>query len=117
MMFDQVPLVLSDIIHSYLSHHDYRNNCLFASVKYETVYYDFKMLSLTRSFYRVEKLTSLQNKALAIKNITEKNVSVLHCEDVSNFSCLGGSKQQLVTIKTHHVISNLSQFVIYHLYQ
>jgi hypothetical protein len=46
-MFDQVPVVIFDIIHSYLSHYNYRqllntNHSVFADVKYETVYYNLK---------------------------------------------------------------------------
>jgi hypothetical protein len=46
-MFERIPLVIFDIIHSYLSHYEYQvflntSRDIFAEVKYETVYYCLK---------------------------------------------------------------------------
>jgi hypothetical protein len=49
MTFHQVPVVVFELFHSYLSHYEYRqllncNRSFFTSIKYETVYYDLKAI-------------------------------------------------------------------------
>jgi hypothetical protein len=50
MTFHQVPVVVFELFHSYLSHYEYRqllncNRSFFTSIKYETVYYDLKAVN------------------------------------------------------------------------
>jgi hypothetical protein len=80
-MFDHIPVVIFDLIHGYLSHYDYRQlmNCnlsVFASVKYETVYHDFKMLRYSDD----SRFTSYGKKFTRIQEIIDKDVKSRKCQ-------------------------------------
>jgi hypothetical protein len=60
-VFTMLPIVIFDIIHSYISHYDYRQlmNCnhhIFCEIKYETVYYDLISHVLEDKLYSFSKV-------------------------------------------------------------
>jgi hypothetical protein len=98
MILHRIPLVIFDIIHCFLSHHDYRqllstNHAIFGEVKYETVYYDLKQFlrvqdEKTLSLFQIDPVMQ------AIKTIVkspQKQISMKwFCESLKDFLSFHG---------------------------
>jgi hypothetical protein len=73
--FDSIPVVIFDIIHSYLSHYDYRqflncSNTLFYPIKFETVVYEllfFESWNKSLEFYETAVVGNVKDKSKQIK--------------------------------------------------
>jgi hypothetical protein len=79
--FDHVPVVILDLIHSYLSHSQYRRlmNCnisTFRSIKYETVYYQLK--DLFDWEVTIPHHTSADDRVTAFLEMIQRNVKDKH---------------------------------------
>jgi hypothetical protein len=89
-MFRQIPFVIFTLIHDYLSHYDYRqflnsSRSLFASVKYETVYYDFQWLDVNFSFSWLHGIGyKIHSKIKNVKN-PEKQIHMKCLCKVGNY--------------------------------
>jgi hypothetical protein len=68
-MFERIPFVIFDIIHSYLSHYEYQmflntSRDIFAEVKYETVYYCLKQFDDWQEFDDWQQFTNASETLL-----------------------------------------------------
>jgi hypothetical protein len=91
-MFERIPLVIFDIIHSYLSHHEYRNflntgRDTFAEVKYETVYYNLKKFDDLTQFKDATETSLVRDKRRHIFETIKRNVK---------------SQQNQISLKWHY---------------
>jgi hypothetical protein len=78
-MFERIPLVIFDIIHSYLSHHEYQmflntSHDIFAEVKYETAYYNLKKFDDWRQFTNASETLLVRERMHSILETIKRNV-------------------------------------------
>jgi hypothetical protein len=97
-MFEQIPLVIFDIIHSYLKHYEYQmflntSRDIFAEVKYETVYYCLKQFDdrtqstiASETLLRPEQMHSILETIKRNVKSQQNQVSVeWFCSSLVNF--------------------------------
>jgi hypothetical protein len=78
-MFERIPLVIFDIIHSYLSHYEYQmflntSRDTFAEVKYETVYYCLKKFDDRQQAKNASETLLVREQMRSILETIKRNV-------------------------------------------